>query len=299
MPGMKDRLRALAVLGAAFGGVVIVTLGLAWFIVTGPTGSAQASGGASPTGERGGVPGGIPGLGGALTVSGDRDGTFRLSRDAVGDRYALVGDQGRIIFEGRPTHITQISFDGLEFFPEPDDCTLTPGENDSRIGIGFAELRCENLSDIRDNGTITLEGELGLPLDMVAESNLPQSGGSVAVGNETWQFAEALLIGFQRPAIAGSTEYNMELDDEARAASLNFIYDYVSHRLTLANVVRDGDASDVPGDACEFHVEEIGKPNPRTTVIELTLRCAQIEVPGLGRVSIEGTLIVDRVEFSA
>ena len=296
MPEMNDRLRSIAVLGAAFGGVVVVTLSFAWFLATDRGGGSAL---ATQTEEPGGEPGGIPGLGGTLAVSGDRDGSFRLTRDDGGDRYALVGDQGRIIFEGRPTQVTQISFEGLEFFPEPDECVLTPGDNDSRTGIGFAELRCENVSDIRDNGTITLAGELGLPLDMVAESDLPQSGGSVAVGSETWQFAEAQLIGFQRPAIAGSTEYNMELGDEERAASLNFIYDYVSHRLTLANVARDGDASDVPGDACELHVEEIGMPNPRTTVIELTISCGEVEVPGLGRVSIAGTVIVDRAEFPA
>jgi hypothetical protein len=218
-----------------------------------------------------------------------------LTRDTGGDPYALVGDQGRITFEGRPPEITQISYDGLEFFPEPDDCTLTPGNNANRIGIGFAELRCESLSDIRGNGTITLSGEVGLPLDMVAETNLPESGGSLTVGDETWEFAEATLIGYQRPAIAGSTEYNMELED--RDASVNFTYDYASHRLTLASLVRGGEENDVPADRCELLVADVGKPNPRTTVIELTIRCVDVDVPGLGRVLISGTVIVDRVEF--
>ena len=296
---MNDRLRSLGVLGAAFGAVLVTTLGLAALIVPDSAGSAQGSGGPLPTVEPADEPGRIPGLGGELAVSGDRDGTFRLSRGSEGARYALVGDQGRITFEGRPPQITQISYEGLEFFPEPGDCTLTPGNNANRIGIGFAELRCENLSDIRDNGTITFSGEVGLPLDMVAETNLPESGGILTVGDEIWEFAEATLIGYQRPAIAGRTEYNMELEDEERGASVSFAYDYASRRLTLANVARDGDAGDVPADACDLLVEEIGRPNPRTMVIELTVQCTQVEVPGLGRVSIEGTVVVDRIEFPA
>jgi hypothetical protein len=293
MPATNDRLRSFAVLGGAFGGVVAVTVGLSWLLTTGPTGSTPESGSASATAE----PGGIPGLGGALAVSGDRQGTFHLTRGTGGDPYALVGDQGRITFEGRPPVISQISYEGLEFFPEPDDCPLTPSNNANRIGIGFAELRCENLSDIRGNGTITLSGEVGLPLDMVAETNLPESGGSLTVGDETWEFAEATLIGYQRPAIAGRTEYNMELEDEDRDASVNFTYDYVSHRLTLASLVRGGEENDVPADRCELLVADVGRPNPRTTVIELTISCVDVEVPGLGRVSISGTVIVDRVEF--
>ena len=294
---MNDRLRATAVLGAAFCVVAGATLGLASFITTGQRGPAQGTADLSPAGDPVDEPGGIPGLGGALAVSGDREGTFELSGDSAGDRYALVGDRGRIVFDGRPPMVTQISYDGLEFFPEPDECTLTPGNNSNRIGIGFAELRCMELADIRDNGTITISGELGLPLDMVAETHLPESGGSLAVGDETWAFAEATLIGYERPAIAGRTRFSMELEDAERAASLNFTYDIASRGLALANVVRDGGAIDVPGESCDLSVEEIGRPSPRTTVIELTVRCAQVEVPGMGSVAIDGTLIVDRVEL--
>jgi len=296
---MNDRLRSLAVLGGAVGGVAAVTLGLAWLLAPGSTETARESSSAVPTGEAVAEPGGIPGLGGALAVSGDRQGTFQLTRGRDGDRYSLLGNRGQIVFEGRPSQITQISLDGLEFFPDPDDCTLTPANNSNRIGIGFADLRCEGLADIRDNGTITLSGELGLPLDLVADSGLPESGGSLTVGDETWVFGDADLIGYQRPAIAGSTAYNMELEDEAHAAAVNFSYDYVSRRLTLANLVRGGEENDVPADACELLVEELGVPNPRTTVIELTISCVDVEVPGLGRVSISGTVVVDRIEFPA
>jgi hypothetical protein len=293
---MTDWFRSLGVLAVAFGAVVVVTLGLTVLIVPSPAGSSGASDASSPSVGDPEVPPGTTGLGGALTVTGDRQNTFRLTREAVEDRYSLVGDQGRIAFaERRPVEITQISFDGLEFFPEPDACTITPGDLDDRAGIGLAELRCEDLADVRDNATITLVGTIGLPLDMLADSDLPASGGTVDVGGEAWEFAEALLLGFPLPA-GGDVLYNMELEADEGGASINFVYDHVTHQLTLANVGRDGQDRDVPNEACELREREIGKPNPRTTVIELTISCGGVEVPGLGRVSIAGTVIVDRVE---
>ena len=42
--------------------------------------------------------------------------------------YSLVGDRARIVFEGsRPPVVSQVSWEGLEFFPEPDACTITAG----------------------------------------------------------------------------------------------------------------------------------------------------------------------------
>ena len=300
---MNDWFRSLAVLGAAFAGAAVVTLGLAVLIVPGHAGSAQgpdpaASGdaGVDETDD----PGDTPGLGGSLAVTGDREGTFRLSRENTGERYSLEGDEGRITFEGTPVEITQISFDGLEFFPDPDACTVTPGNLDDQVGIGFAELRCENLADIRDNGTITIAGTIGLPLDMIAESDLPHSGGSVEVGDETWQFAEALLYAFDLPNFGGGDpEYNMELVDEESGGAINFLYGIRTHRLTVATVARGEEAVDLPEDACELREREIGRHNPRTAVIELSIRCVAVDVPGLGTVSISGTLFVDRIEFPA
>lgn len=300
MPAMNDWFRSLAVLGAAFAGAVVITFGLAVLIVPGLAGSAQGPDPAS-SGDAGvdetDDPGGIPGLGGSLAVTGDREDTFRLTRENNGERYSLEGDEGRITFERRPVEITQISFDGLEFFPEPDACTITPGNLDNRVGIGFAELRCADLADIRDTGTFTFAGTIGMPLDMIAESDLPNSGGSVDVGGETWQFAEALLFGFQRPAVVGNPEYNMVLTDEERGGVINFLYDHETHRLTLANVARGDESVDVAGEACELREREIGRHNPRTAVIELSIRCAGVEVPGLGPVAISGTITIDRIEF--
>ena len=156
----------------------------------------------------------------------------------------------RVVFQGsQPPVISQISWEGLEFFPEPEACTITPGELDDEIGVGYAEIRCEGLADIRGGGTVDMAGTLGLALTTVGESDLPPMGGSVAVGDETWEFTEAFLFRFPVNLGAGTEDFNMVLTDEGNG-SLRFRYDVQTHRLTLVNVERGGEASDLDAAAC-------------------------------------------------
>jgi hypothetical protein len=300
---MTDWFRSIAVLGAAFAAVVIVTFGLATIIVPDNAGVSRAGGG-SPSGSVDEPVETLPpvevGLGGALAVTGDSEGIFRLASEDTffqGNFYSLVGDEGRIVFEGPPVEITQISFAGLEFFPEPEACSLTPGELDSTIGIGMTEIRCAGLTDIRDTGTINLEGTIGLPLNMVGESGLPEQGGSVEVGSETWQFAEAVLLEFGFSPFGTSEEFNMQLVDEQSRGVIRFNYGFETHRLTLADVEHDGEHAGVPASACQLSEEELGKLNPRTIVIRLGIQCVAVEVPGLGSVPVTGTVIIWQALF--
>lgn len=299
---MQDWLRSLTVLGLAFTTVVAVTIALATVIVPNRVVSSHATESTAPgaTGPAVGRPEvlpAIPGLGGTLQVTGDREGAFDLTRESLEGRYSLVGNDGRIAFEGRPLQVAQISYEGWEFFPDPGECTVTPGNLDNRVGIGFAELRCNDLADIRDNGVITIAGTIGLPLDLLADSDLPESGGSVAVGDETWQFAEATLATWPSPVIGGHRSYNMELVDRERGGALNFDYDQMTHALTLATVARGDADSDVPAGACALAREQLGRLNPRTTVVELTIDCPAVDVPGLGVTSITGTVVVDELQW--
>jgi hypothetical protein len=230
-------------------------------------------------------------------VTGDREGTLRLTRDSTQGTYALVGDDGRIAFEGQPVEVTQISYDGWEFFPEPGECTVSTGNLEGAIGIGFAELSCTDLADIRDNGVISISGTVGLPIDRLVPRELPFTGGTARVGPETWTFEFAYLATWQQPIIAGVTGANMELMDVATQASLRFSYDIATHETSLSAVQRGGEEADVPEGACGLVRTELGKPNPRATTVELTITCPEVEVPGLGSVSIESTVIVDELEW--
>jgi len=294
---MGDWFRSVTVLALAFVGAVVVTIGLANVIVPGgpsdpPPAAGDDDGRATPPAS---VPE-ITGIGGNLTVTGDREGTLTVTRESNEGSYSLVGDAARVVFQGsQPPVISQISWEGLEFFPEPEACAITPGELDDEIGVGYAEVRCEGLADVRSGETVSMGGTLGLALTTVGESDLPSMGGSVTVGDETWEFTEAFLFGFPVNLGAGTEDYNMVLTDEG-TGSLRFRYDVQTHRLTLVNVERGGEAADVDAGACGLQTEELGRLSPGAAIVELSVDCPEVEAPGLGAVPIRGTLIVQQID---
>ena len=297
---MSDWFRSVTALGAAFASVVAVTLALAALIVSGPAVVLQPSDAAGPVpaASRPGEPvAGIPGLGGELTVTGDLDRTFVFNRTAEGPGYGLSSDDGRIFFDGSPLAVVQMNLDGLSFFPDPGACTITAGNLTNAIGIGRAELRCGELSDVRGNGEIAITGNIGLPLDLLAVRELPLAGGTVRVGAETWTFADATLSAWQMPMIGGTRSYNLELVAEVTDGELLFSVDLETRQLALEAVGRHGTVEIADPRACDLGTDELGQLNPRTTVIELTIDCASVPVPGLGSVPIGGEVVVERLEW--
>ena len=292
---MGDWFRSATVLVMAFVAALVVTMGMANVIAPGGAPDAETADrgdGGSPTATA--AP--VEGVGGNLSVSGDREGTLTLTREANEERYSLVGDDARMVFEGQPTTVAQVSWEGLEFFPEPDDCTITAGELDDQLGVGYAEVVCTELVDIRDGGTISLSGTLGLPLFMVGDSDLPETGGNVTVGDETWEFAEAMLFTSPVNTGPGTEDYNMELVDD-RLGSLRFRYDVQTHALSLVSTQRGGETSTLDPGACSLATEELGRISPSAAIVELTIDCPAVDVPGLGPVPIVGTVIVQQLEF--
>lgn len=194
--------------------------------------------------------------------------------------------------------VSQVSYDGLEFFADPGQYSITTGNLDNAIGIGFAELRCEDLVDVRQGSTVSMNGEIGLPVDLLVGRQLPATGGSVTVGDETWEFDEATLVTWQQPAIAGPSEYSLRLEDRGGPPrALDFTYDFENHVLSLARVRVGNSDADVPDDACRFDRTELGMHNPRTLVVELTISCASVHVPSMGSVAIGGSVVVDELQW--
>ena len=294
---MGDWFRSVTVLALAFVGAVVVTIGLANVIVPGGATEPQTAaggndGGATPAAT---VPA-ITGIGGNLTVTGDREGTLTVTRESNEGTYSLVGDAARVVFQGsQPPVISQISWEGLEFFPDPEACTITPGELDDEIGVGYAEIGCEGLADIRGGETVDMAGTLGLALTTIGESDLPPMGGSVTVGDESWEFTDAFLFGFPVNLGPGTEDFNMVLTDEGNG-TLRFRYDVQTHRLTLVNVERDEEASDLDPGACGLETQELGRLSPGVAIVELAIDCPTANVPGLGAVAITGTLVIQQIE---
>ena len=306
---MGDWFRSVTVLVMAFVGAVVVTIGLANVIVPGGAPDPQTAGGGDGGGGATPPPTLLPieGVGGHLTVTGDREGTLTLTRESNDERYSLLGDDARMVFDGDPPAIAQVSWDGLEFFPEPEDCSIAPGELDDQLGVGYAEVECTDLVDIRDGGTISVSGTLGVALTLVGQSDLPEMGGSVTVGDETWQFDEAMLLAIPFAARGGEEHYNMVLaragtdegcpGPECSRTSLRFRYDVQHHQLTLVNVERDGADAELAAGTCSLTTTELGRLTPGTAVVDLTIDCPAAEVPGMGSVPIAGTVIVQQVDF--
>jgi hypothetical protein len=297
---MTDWLRSLTVLAGSFAGVVVLTMGLAVLIVPASAGSSETPGGAAsgapatpaPIGDLDALP---TAVGGTLLVTGDREASLVVDREATDGQYGLVGDDARIFLGGDPLAVIQMNLDGLSFFPEPDACTITPGRHNQQIGVASAEVRCEGLADIRDSGVVNVEAVLGIAADMLGmRGDLPPSGGSLAFGEETLTFTEAWLFPFLGPVMAGDERTNMGLVDGT--TGLYFAYDVQTHATALSFIELGGAITEVPATACSIATQEIGKVNPRNTLVEMNIQCPAVELPDLGSIAIDGTVIVEQIE---
>lgn len=298
---MTDWFRSIAVLGIAFVGVAVLTLGLSLLIVPKPAASGSGIG-EPPAGEMGeprASSGPVTTIGGTLLVSGARDGTFTLDREELGTRYALAGSDGRIFFEGIPLTVAQISYDGLEFFLEPDECSLTAGQRHDESGVAAATLVCAEIADVRDQGVVTIDGTIGVAADLLGlRGDLPEPGGTVTLGDETLTFDVAAMTIPSNARVGGI--FAGALYDPETATSITFTYDPQDHELVLSEIAyattQRRQPNRVPPGACSVATTEIGLLNPHTRVAEMTIRCAAVEVRGLGTVPLRGTLIVELSE---
>lgn len=304
-PNVSDWFRSLGVFGTAFAAVLVVTMGIAGVIVPTPGGDAQA--GDAPPGpsdpiESTPVPTTAARpttIGGTLAVSGDREGTLVLDRETTQDGYGLVGADGRIIFElGDPVTVRRVQYDGLEFFVEPDDCTVTPGERHDPSGVAGAEIHCPAIDDVRGNGIIGLEGRVGVAADLFGlRGDLPVTGGTLALGDETLTFQEAFLTTGPPRVIGGiPSQFAGQLHDAESGAALALEYDGQSHELSVIEIRYAGDTVVVPTGACLVSENEIGLLNPRTRVVELDISCQALDIPALGSVPLEGTVVAELSE---
>jgi hypothetical protein len=254
-------------------------------------------------------------IGGILTVSGDREGSLALDREhaEIGFEfdpeaeiarledgpYQLSGADGRITFSRDPLAVDQLDFDGLSFYPEPDECEVTPGVMNPALGIATAELRCEEIADIRDNGVITVDGTIQVAADLLGlRGDLPASGGSIGVGAETLEVPEAraLLQPFGFDAATGLA--SLVILNEGLREGVILTYDPDTHELDIGSIIMGEESIEAP-DACSGVRTDIGLLNPRTSVVELALSCDAIDVPDLGSVPVSGSLIVDLIGVDA
>jgi hypothetical protein len=234
-------------------------------------------------------------LGARLEISGARSDTVVLDDTVGGPNFGLGNSRTRIFFEGDPIAIGQMSHDGLAFFPEPEDCEFTPGEHNEAAGLVAVQISCPELVDIRDNGSITLEGFAALPANMVIELDLPDTGGVLTVGEENWEIIDpVLLVGavFQG---GGAGEIGLSLNPEDPDRGFAFSYDIDSGALTPARIFYEEAVTEISPGACQVSVEELMMVNPSAQYLELSLRCDAVSIEGLGSVPVDGTIVFQRI----
>jgi len=231
--------------------------------------------------------------GGELEVTGDRQGTFALTGNAQGPGYGLGGDDGGIFFQGSGPglSVVQLSYDGLDFFLDADDCILTAGEADSGGDRGSATIECVEIRDVRDTATISVRGRVVLPADLMAErDDLPEVGGTVTVGTETLIIDDGLF------RLADAADKSPDAVNRWMSGPRI----HVSFRQELGNDYVDqidieGVVSEIPQDACEVEREHAAMMDTSTNLVEVSFRCEEVEIGGIGELPIVGSAIVEQV----
>lgn len=306
---MSDWQRSTAVLGVAFAGVGLTTMLLAFAIAGGPSTSTSPQPGESPSSGTDGPaePLATTGIGGALTITGDRTDTFVLDRDAIDDLgYALAGPEGRIQFTGHPATISRLLFDGLEFYLDPSTCAYAPGERDEATGLAPVEVTCDDIGDVRDTATISVAGTLRLPADQAGvRGDLPATGGQVIVGDEEVTFEEASLdlrrpeLIERRPGFTTRHPVVYPVTISGADAVLEFEIDVNVPDLRLMAITLGERHGEVVGDGCQIAYQRLAELSPRVSVVEMTLDCPEVDMDGAGIVAMNGSLVVDIAYFSA
>lgn len=316
---MQEGKRSLAIAVGTIAGVAVVTIGLISIMVPSPT-DPLPSASAAPTADLAVPPDQI---GGVLTIDGDRTGTLRLDTarsdpavaidggpgtNVLGDLW-LEGADGRVAFSrDRDEGITKVDFDGLSIFVKPEDCTVSKGALNATSRLMSVGVHCAQLEDVRGNGTITLSGVVAVPSDLMGErGDLPPSGGSVTVGDETLEFSEAVEM-VSTSVIIGGTERFFPLtliaDDEgvgdpdddwwSQASVLGLEQDPETMAYVLTSVQVRGELMTLAA-PCPVSGEELGDLNDWTRVVELRIDCQDAALSSGGPVSIEGSLVVDLI----
>lgn len=299
----NDALRSIAILAAAVGGVAVISFGLVTLISpTPPTESAAPS--AAPSLALDTPP---TAAGGNVTVEGDRAGTLVLNRltstagyEAVDDRFEIVlgparleGPDGAITFSRDPDEgVMQVDYDGLTAYLDPGDCSVTTGAHDLSLGLVSAEIACAEVSDIRGGGTISLQGIIALPVDLIGiRDELPPSGGSLEAGTATIAFDEAIgLIGPSVVAETGRVPLPLASADSDWVVGVE--YDPATDDYVMTAIgTRNEPATVAP--PCPLGAQGLGMLSPQTSVVRLDFDCPDMPLPNGETGSVVGSIVVD------
>lgn len=285
--------KGLGVLASAAALVVAGVVGLAWLTVPDVPSFADDLEEASDTGT--GSLDFVPNaIGGEIEITGAREGSVTLTEDFSSDGFGLSDSRTKMFLEGNPTQITQMSYDGLAFFPEPEECEFTPGAQNEEVAIVTVQISCPQLTDIRDNGSIAVEGFLALPVIVALDLDIPDLGGTVTVGDESWDIPGGMHFGnYTSPD--GETRTGLNLLDEDFSKSVFMAHNPDSGEYTVSEVNYQGASTEVAPDQCTTEAEELAAVSPTQSYWQVTFTCDVVQVAGLGEVPVEGTVVFEQI----
>lgn len=286
--------KGLGILGAAIGLVVLAVVGLAQLTVPDVPTFAEDLAGATETPE-GGLDFVPTAIGGELVISGTSEGTISLDRQVEGPNFGLSDGQSRVFFDQDPFSISQLYFEDLAFFPEPEECGFTQGQHNEDAGLIAVQISCPELDDVRDNGTVSVEGYAALHANLVIEVDLPDIGGTLMVGEETWEIVDPVLIvapGFRGDPMTG---LGFALNPEEPGKGLRLSYDSETGVLSPSTLIYDEIAHELNSATCTITDETLLVVNPEAEINELTIDCENVDTPGVGTIEIEGTVVYQKL----
>lgn len=236
-------------------------------------------------------------VGGELEVSGDREGTISL-REGYGDRFELASDKARLFFEANPLALDQMSYDGLEFFPDPDACEFTEGQHNEDLGIAAAQMQCPELVDVRENGSISLQGYVAVRADLIVDIDVPNTGGTVRFGDDRWEAYDPSFNLWQTE-VAGAEEMPIGLELfslEGNTASLFFAYDEDTETFSLTQIrygeeFGEVEEIEVDPEACSVTTEELVVVSPQVQYHGMDFSCESVELVDEEQVQIDGSVV--------
>jgi hypothetical protein len=297
----------MGILGAMVGAVAVVTFGLAATIAPAPISIAPTTT-PQPTFDLAVAP---TAIGGRLEVAGDRTGTLVLDEaTGLGGRYSvrddglvsiqeaedvmLRGTDGRISFDRETAAVTQIDFEEMSFYLDPGECVVTQGAVNPTSDLMSGRVECEDIVDIRGNGTVTIAGIVALPAPALrGRGDLPQTGGDLDIGGSVLTFTDLEIFIGGEPQDDGRIHWG----DFNEVGGYAVAYDTDADRFYLDYVsIRGMDAT--PAEPCPIATQELGRIDETTTVVRFEIDCTMLTVAESEPVSVTGTLVADVIEGS-
>ena len=309
-PELRDAVRTAGILAGSLAFLILATLALSRLMtsssgpaVIGPMPGALLELGSEPTG-----------VGGQLVISGQRTGELIITtahsesgyepdpNTAGGLAYArgeivLRGAGGELELDPDSGTVTRVEFDGLSFYLDPGDCTATPGGHNAELGLLHVRLSCTDVADLRSGVLISVEGVISVPADALGDRGLlPETGGLVDLGGRDLELVEGVgLVGGTGPVDEGLIPLLLPADP---VTSLGVMYDPEDHSYALTGIQLEGAFTELAS-PCPLTSEALGRLNPKTTVVRLTIDCEGVPLPDGTTAPMSGSVVIDLVDLDA